>query len=166
MPWKRKSALNSSFIGTRLDLITESTNSRTVSRFSVDHVYTTENSSMTSTASFHACRFFKYREAECTAKNQYRKIFPKKELRGYSPNFHILVSVCERFIYSHNRSAYSAAGNMSTDPTWQYIIYINCSQTQCGNWDWGRAIPRKGIYKWNFLCSVWINRVSSFCGMK
>ena len=38
--------------------------------------------------------------------------------------------VCERFIYSQNRTAYSAAGNMWTDPG------INYSQThECGNWD-------------------------------
>ncbi len=56
--------------------------------------------------------------------------------------------VCERFIYSHDRSASSAAGNMS----WEYI---NRSQThECENWDWGRAIPRKGIHKWDFHCSV------------
>ncbi len=24
----------------------------------------------------------------------------------------------------------------------------------CGHWDWGRAIPREGIHKWNFPCSV------------
>ncbi len=31
----------------------------------------------------------------------------------------------------------------------------NPSQThECRNWDWGRAIPRKGIYKWDFPCSV------------
>ncbi len=41
--------------------------------------------------------------------------------------------VCERFIYSHNRSAYSSAGNMCTDPG---NTYINRSQThECGNWD-------------------------------
>ncbi len=34
--------------------------------------------------------------------------------------------------------------------------YINCSQThECGNWDSGRAIPRKGIHKWDFTCSTW-----------
>jgi hypothetical protein len=33
--------------------------------------------------------------------------------------------------------------------------YINRSQThECGNWDWGRAIPRKEIHKWDFPCSV------------
>ncbi len=34
-------------------------------------------------------------------------------------------------------------------------IYKSITQTQeCGNWDWGRAIPRKGIHKWHFCCSV------------
>ncbi len=38
------------------------------------------------------------------------------------------------------------------DRSWEYI---NRSQThECGNWGWGRAIPRKGIYKRNCLCSV------------
>ncbi len=44
--------------------------------------------------------------------------------------------------------AYSAAGKY-VDRSWKYI---NHSQThECGNWDWGRAIPRKGIHKWDFL---------------
>ncbi len=34
----------------------------------------------------------------------------------------------------------------------QSCEYINRSQThECGNWDWGRAIPRK---EWDFRCSV------------
>jgi hypothetical protein len=45
--------------------------------------------------------------------------------------------------------------------------YINLSQThECGNRGWGRAIPRKGIHKWDFCCSVafvqipiWVLRV-------
>jgi hypothetical protein len=33
------------------------------------------------------------------------------------------------------------------DRSWEYI---NRSQThECGNWDWGRAIPRKGTHKWD-----------------
>jgi hypothetical protein len=35
--------------------------------------------------------------------------FPKKELRGLSPNFHIHVSVSERFTYSLDRSTYFPA---------------------------------------------------------
>ncbi len=39
------------------------------------------------------------------------------------------------------------------DRSWEYI---NRSQThECGNWGWGRAIPRKGIYNRNWRCSVW-----------
>ncbi len=62
--------------------------------------------------------------------------------------------VRERFIYSHDRSAYSALGNMwIVDRSWEYI---NRPQThECGNWDEGRAIPRKGIHKWDFRCSVY-----------
>ncbi len=38
------------------------------------------------------------------------------------------------------------------DRSWEYI---NRSQThECGNWGWGRAIPRKGIHKWDFHCSA------------
>ncbi len=38
------------------------------------------------------------------------------------------------------------------DRSWEYI---NRSQThECGNWGWGRAIPRKGIYKRNCRYSV------------
>ncbi len=37
------------------------------------------------------------------------------------------------------------------DRSWEYI---NRSQThECANWGWGRAIPRKGIYKRNCRCS-------------
>ncbi len=38
------------------------------------------------------------------------------------------------------------------DRSWEYT---NCSQThECRNWGWGRAIPRKGIYKRNYRCSA------------
>ncbi len=38
------------------------------------------------------------------------------------------------------------------DRSWEFI---NRSQThECGNWGWGRAIPRKGIYKRNCRCSA------------
>ncbi len=38
------------------------------------------------------------------------------------------------------------------DRSWEYE---NRSQThESGNSDWGRAIPRKGIQKWDFRCSV------------
>ncbi len=44
------------------------------------------------------------------------------------------------------------------DRSWEYI---NRSQTQeCGNRGWGRAIPRKGIYKRNCRCSVYTMKSS------
>ncbi len=67
----------------------------------------------------------------------FKQIFPEKELRGLRSQFpHSCV--CERFIYLHNRSAFSAA-EKQVDRSWEYI---NRSQThECGNWDWGRAVP-------------------------
>ncbi len=59
-------------------------------------------------------------------------------------------------VYSHNRSAYFAAGNMLADP-------VHRSQTRnSGNWDWGRAIPRKGIHTWDFRCSAASNSQLSY----
>jgi hypothetical protein len=60
-----------------------------------------------------------------------KQISPEKELRGLCPNFpHSCV--CERIIYYHDGSAYSAAGKY-VDQSWEYI---NRSQThECGIWD-------------------------------
>ncbi len=59
--------------------------------------------------------------------------------------------IFKRFISFQDRSAYFAAGKY-VDRPWEYI---NHSQIHgCGNWDRGRAIPRKGIHKWDFPCSV------------
>jgi hypothetical protein len=41
-----------------------------------------------------------------------KQIFPEKECRGLGPNFHIHASVSDLYIPSHDRSAYSAGGNM------------------------------------------------------
>ncbi len=62
-----------------------------------------------------------------------KQIFPEKELRD------------------HDRSAYYAAGNTVCGLILG-IYNVNRSQThECGNWDWGRAIPREGIHKWDFV---------------
>ncbi len=59
--------------------------------------------------------------------------------------------VCERFLYLHDLSAYSAAGKY-VDRSWEYI---NRSQTrECRNWEWGRSIPFLEIHKWGFRCSA------------
>ncbi len=54
----------------------------------------------------------------CTLQRQnaenLKQRFPEKEYRGLSPNFHIHVSVSE--LYIHDGSAFSARGNMWTDP--------------------------------------------------
>ncbi len=56
----------------------------------------------------------------------------------------ISTCVCERFIYSQDRSAYSAAGKY-VDWSWEFI---NRSQTnEFGNWDCGRTIPFLGVHK-------------------
>ncbi len=86
-----------------------------------------------------------------TAKIQYRKFqtnIPRKgivRLRSQFPH-----SVCERFIYSHDRFAYSSEGKY-VDRSWEYI---NRSQGNREIGNWGRRIPRKGIQKWDFRCSV------------
>ncbi len=68
------------------------------------------------------------------------------------PQFLFLHScVCERFIYSNDQSAYSAARKY-VNGSWEYI---NRSQTnECGNRDWGRTIPFLGIHKWDFRGSA------------
>jgi hypothetical protein len=88
----------------------------------------------------------------CTAKTQYRKFetnTPRKGIaRPQSPFPHSCV--CEQ--YSHDQSAYSAAGKY-VDRSWEYI---NRSQThECGNWNWGRAISFLGLHEWDFCCNVY-----------
>jgi hypothetical protein len=79
-----------------------------------------------------------------------KQIFPERNCASPQSQFpHSCV--CERFIYFHNRSAYSAARKY-VDRSWEYV---DRSQThECGNWDWGPAIPRKGIHKWDVRCSA------------
>ncbi len=74
-----------------------------------------------------------------------KQIFPEKEYRGLSPNFHIHASVS---YYILPRSVCLFCWRKYVNHSWDYI---NRSQThECGNWGWGRAIPRKGIHKWGF----------------
>ncbi len=76
-----------------------------------------------------------------TAKNQCRKLVTNIPRKGFARSqSHFPQScVCERFIYSHGWSCWRKYVDWSLE-------YINHSQThECGSWDWGRAIPRKGI---------------------
>jgi hypothetical protein len=60
-----------------------------------------------------------------------KQIFPEKEYRGLSPNFHIHVSVSELHIYSHE-GVCLFCWRKYVDRSWEYI---NRSQThECGNW--------------------------------
>jgi hypothetical protein len=57
-------------------------------------------------------------------------IFPEKELRGLSPNFHIHVSVSDLYIA---RIGLPSAARKYADRFWEYI---KRSQTHaCRNWD-------------------------------
>jgi hypothetical protein len=83
------------------------------------------------------------------AKNKYRKSetnIPRKGIaRPQSQCPHSCV--CERFIYSRDRFA-SFCCRKYVDRSWEYI---NCSQTTHER-GLSRAIPRKGIHKWDFPC--------------
>ncbi len=89
----------------------------------------------------------------CTAKTQYQKFETNIPRKGIArPQSQYPQScVSQRFIYSHDWSAYSATGKY-VDRSWKSK---NRSQTfEYGNWDWGRAISFLGIHKWDFRCSV------------
>ncbi len=61
----------------------------------------------------------------CTAKNQHWKLetnIPRKGIVWPQSQFP-RSCVCERFIYSHNRSAYPVAGNKWTDPENLHIAH-------------------------------------------
>ncbi len=84
-----------------------------------------------------------------TAMTQYQKFKTNIPREGIAwPQSQFAHScVCERFTYSHDRSAFPVGKYV--DRSWEYI---NRSQThECGNWDWGRAIPFLGIHTWDFV---------------
>ncbi len=76
---------------------------------------------------------------------------PKQSYNVLSLSFYTHMSV--RDLYISRIGCLFPAGKY-VDRSWEYI---NRSQThEYGNWDWGRAIPRKGIHKGNFPCSVFM----------
>ncbi len=92
----------------------------------------------------------------------WKQIFPEKELSCLSPNFHIHVLYMWAIFIVYSQSAYSATGKY-VDGSWEYI---NRSQKHgCGNWDWGRAIPFLGIHKWDFRCSAIPLNISTVCSL-
>ncbi len=88
-----------------------------------------------------------------TGKTKCRKFetnIPRKGISGPQSQFpHIL---CLWASYIFPRWVCLFCWRKYVDRSWEYV---NRSQThECGNWDWGRAIPRKGIYKRNCRCSA------------
>ncbi len=80
-----------------------------------------------------------------------KQIFPKNELHGHSPNFHLHVPRSYLYISTIDLPTVFRCRKY-VDRSWECI---NHSQThECGNWDWGHAIPRKSIHKRDFRCSV------------
>jgi hypothetical protein len=78
-----------------------------------------------------------------------KQIFPEKEYRGLSPNFHIHAPVIDLYIPKIGLP-------ILLEEICRPILglYKSLTYTRMWNWGWGRAIPRKGIYKWDFRCSV------------
>ncbi len=65
----------------------------------------------------------------------------------HSPNFHIHLPMSDLYIPTIDLPI------LLQEIRRPILEYINRSQTlECGNWDWGRAIPRKGTH----IC-VWFN---------
>ncbi len=76
----------------------------------------------------------------------WKQIFPEKELRGLSPNLYIHVSVSDLYIPTFGLPILLQK-NMWNDP-WEYI---NPSQTnECRN----GTVPFLGTHKWDFRCTV------------
>ncbi len=77
-------------------------------------------------------------------------LFPKQNYNVRSTSSYTHISVREIYIFPGSVCLFWCREYV--DQSWKYI---NRSQThECGNYDWGRAIPRKGIHKWGFPCSA------------
>ncbi len=80
-----------------------------------------------------------------------KQIFPEKG--NCAATVPISASVCLWVIYKFPRSICLFCCRKICGPILE--IFKSLSDThECGNWDWGYAIPRKGIHKWDFRCSA------------
>jgi hypothetical protein len=81
---------------------------------------------------------------------KFRKKYSQK--RNIGASVQISTFICLWVIYIFPRSVCLFCWRKYVDRSWDCI---NRLQThEYGNWGWGRAIPRKGIHKWDFRCSV------------
>ncbi len=107
------------------------------------------------------CRRTKIIYMHCKDKiPKFRNKYSQKRNIGVSVP--ISTFICLWVIYKFPQSVFLFRWRKYVDRSWNYI---NRSQThECGNWGWGRAIPRKGIHKWDFRCSAkrLISRVTLF----
>ncbi len=77
-------------------------------------------------------------------------LFPNRIIMSLSPSSYTQISVRDLYI---SRIGLPILLQGIYGPIWEYI---NRSHThECGNWDCGRAIPRKEIHKLDFPCSVY-----------
>ncbi len=77
------------------------------------------------------------------------KYFQKRNIGVSVP---ISTFMCLGVMYISPQSVCLFCWRKYVDRSWDYI---NRSQThECGNRGWGRAIPRRGIHKWDFPCSA------------
>ncbi len=89
-----------------------------------------------------------YQEWNCTA-----SLFTKQNYNVISLNSHTHMSHISVRVYIFPGSACLFCWSQKyVDRSWEHIIRSQAHEYR--DWDWGRAIPRNGIHKWDFRCSV------------
>jgi hypothetical protein len=59
--------------------------------------------------------------------------------------------LCAFYIFPWSACLFCCKGKY-VNRSWEYINHSKIHE--CGNWDWGRAIPRNGTHKRDFRCSA------------